>query len=286
MRWRLGPRNRGGLRPSVPGRPRGWWSRRRTPPRVRGTCRCRWRGSCRLPLLPSPVGRRRAGPCPGAAVRTQDPQPRPVDREWAGRSPPVCTRSPTRPPKREGAAGADAVGQSEKRVVAGCVMSGDRCCHDFGGGVDVVAHEGAVEADAMAQNGTGAEAAVGDLAVEADTHAGCQERVTADDGELPDLDAGANDDVVIDDRGGVDPGGGVDAARGESLERLGIVSFRIARRRPAVRSSPALWDEYQWPSPDCRPVQAAGPRRVGWSFAIGPGRSVWTMATSSSGSRL
>lgn len=51
----------------------------------------------------------------------------------------------------EGAAGADAVGQSEKRVVAGRVMSGDRCCHDFGGGVDVLAHEGAVEADAMAQ---------------------------------------------------------------------------------------------------------------------------------------
>ncbi|MFC8807786.1 hypothetical protein ACWDX8_34395 [Streptomyces anthocyanicus] len=72
----------------------------------------------------------------------------------------------------------------------------------------MVAHEGAVEADAMAQNGTGAEAAVGDLAVEADTHAGCQERVTADDGELPDLDAGADDDVVTDDRGGVDPGGG------------------------------------------------------------------------------
>ncbi|BDD77147.1 hypothetical protein GCM10023177_19490 [Streptomyces violaceoruber] len=27
-----------------------------TPPRVRGTSRCRWRGSCRLPLLPATGG--------------------------------------------------------------------------------------------------------------------------------------------------------------------------------------------------------------------------------------
>ncbi|WP_437071231.1 PTS sugar transporter subunit IIA [Streptomyces sp. enrichment culture] len=58
------------------------------------------------------------------------------------------------------------------------------------------------------------------------------------------------------------------------------------RRRPTVRSSPAWWDEEPWPGPEGRPVRAAGPRPVGWSFAVGPGRSTWTMATSSSGSRL
>ncbi|WP_324607930.1 hypothetical protein [Streptomyces rimosus] len=103
------------------------------------------------------------------------------------------------------------VGGAQRRFAPRVGPQADGGDRQRGGQVGVGADEGAVDADAAAEDGAFAEEAAGDFAVEAHPVARTQDTAVADGGELVHPDVRPDDHVFADDRGWVKLRGGVNA---------------------------------------------------------------------------